>query len=334
MFKPNTQSNVPVSFQYAREALKNMADSKAKGESAEAQMVYAMHLALDEEQSFLAIMPGKDGDVGREAVRFDVSTLIRQPQPEREGKRDTQLISARYEALATDMFALTEATNALKQMISRALPIVEYIDDAIAALDDESAALALAALDMEEVTSSPLGKVKKVTCVTVPRFLLIPDVSVLDALTPKQVALEKTRDYDPIQLDGSAVNIAGKPAKVNGKGIRASLAQLRDMSEAFKQRGRYAPNYEQTRRKQEFNNGVSAITSYAATVLGTDEAPFTLNKNERLNLFVLATRIAAIFATDPLSEEERKMLDEREAQRKRSEEEAAKRNEEEKKQAA
>lgn len=315
----NAISNEPEAFTIAKRAMKDAADGKKNELSAEARMTYAIFRAYNEEIEFLAVIPSGDAATREPAKPFTLADMLPSaPKPQREGKDDNVLIGARKLSLAQTMFGMTDVTPAWQQMLSRALPIAEHIDATIAKLKDDDAAAAMKALALGEYVDTSFSHARKVVCVTAPLCLFLPpDLKTLTYLTQEQREIIHQLRFMPYKIDGKALTLpTGQRLKIGEVNVSASLSRLRDANEERLARGRYAPDYAAKQAKAAFNGAIETLNSYAVTVLTTDEAPRNLpalTKTDRLNLFVMSQRIASLFAADPLSEEERELLNAREA---------------------
>jgi hypothetical protein len=292
-------NNQPEAFVIGRTAGSNWKDAQRYGEGGDARAILALLLAIEEDVDFVGVIPGKDGAEG-ERFNFNILDLNTTPVAE-NGKKDTPRITARNNAVASQLFGLGEADNAFMSRFRRALLCANYINTQLSGIEGEANhALARAAIDIVQRKRSRSGVDVMIAFLTVPAFMLFDPKSPEHALNEQQIKFWEHARYMACELDGSA--LAGV------KKVNQSLTALRTRADVvINKRGTGRNNKPDP--VVSFRASVAMIATNVGEMLKEDGEPkVALSPSMRLELFLLQQRLASLFAADPLSEEEQEAL--------------------------
>lgn len=298
----STNNNQPKCFAIGKQAGKDMTQATKHSESGDARAVYAIFLAHNEDVEFTATVPGKDGDLG-ESYQFTIKDMLTEPKTE-AGKRDTKQISARYNAIANQLFEIAEADNPIVQRIRRALTLAIYLDNAIATVKDETdAAEALSRVGLVERRRQRHGSMVQIAFLTVPQFALFNAADPKLKLNEQQQERINLLKYSCVELDGSTM--PGVP-------VRQSLRELTNMADIAS--GKRAARNAADSSARQFSTAITFLAKNVGEMLKPEGEPVVaLSKARRLELFLLQSQLAALFADEPLTDDEKAELDKRKA---------------------
>jgi hypothetical protein len=297
-------SNTPRALTIGRQAGRDWLTADKHAEGGDARATFAMFLALNDCIRFTAVIPGKDGDVG-ESHTFDLEAFGVEPK-RKDGKRDSTLVSARYTAIAQEMFGLSEADNAIVQRIRRAYNMAVYISAQLDTLSEEDADKALPLVDLVTRKRARHGETVQIAFLTVPQFILFNEMDKTLKLNDQQRERLTAMRLFPVELDGSSM--PGVPVR---QSLRAISARA-DTAGGRGKRGNGGSD-DASKANATFISAVTFLDKLTREYASPEGVPSVdLSKARRVDLFVLQARIASIFAEQPLSDEERAELNRRE----------------------
>lgn len=297
----NTQSNISRAVIIGRQAGRDMLNETKNSESGMARATLSIVYAIRDELTFSAVIPGKDGAIG-EAHPFNFTDFAKEPK-KADGKRDTVMVSARYTAIAQDLFGIAEADNAVTQRIRVAHSMASFIEAQLARLDDAQAEEAVPLVDLVTRKRARHGETVQIAFLQVPQFILFDEDDKALKLNEQQRAFLKRSRLFPVELDGSTM--PGIPVK---QSLRA-LSQRADIASG-----------KRTAQQRQQDVGAQLTASLALLDQLTrqwtseeGEAEVALSKHRRVDLFIMQVRLARMFAADPLTDEETAEMNRRSA---------------------
>jgi hypothetical protein len=282
MTDKNIQNNAAF-VEIGRRAASQWLDASVKGEGGDALATHALYLAARTCTFTAVINTGSTAEPVLEHFDFELADLETDPR-NADGSVDGKMKQARTVAIADKVFGLSELDNASKQRIRRALTAALYLSKRNTAMSDEDY---FAAVSTRVVKVKHAGSEKMTTCLVVPYGAIYAP--------PAEDADDEEKQH--YQRNMTA------PQTLHGKD-KASLNELRKRANPPK-----VSRDSNGAREQDAGRSFTGAVDYVSAMLAqwtnpegeTDVAP---NKELRLKLFTLQSQIAAVFAADPLTDEE------------------------------
>jgi hypothetical protein len=281
-----TTSNQNTLFvEIGRRAASQWLDASIKGEGGDALAALALYLAARTCTFTAIINTGSAAEPVLEHIDFELADVATDPR-NADGSVDGKLKQARTVAIADKVFGVSELDNAFKQRIRRALQIALYLYERNKNMDDEKY---FAAVSTRVVKMKHAGSDKMTTCLVVPYGAVFAP--------PAEDADEEEKQHYERNKDA--------PQTLHGRD-KASLNELRKRANPPK-----ATRDSNGQREQDagrsFNTSLDFVSAIISQCVSTDpeaECEVALNREQRMKLFALSQSIAALFAADPLTDEE------------------------------
>lgn len=279
-----TEVNPNAAFvEIGRRAASQWLDASVKGEGGDALATHALYIAARTCTFTAIINTGTAAEPVLEHIDFELLDMETDPR-NNDGSVDGKLKQARTIAIADKVFGLSELDNASKQRIRRALTAALYLSKRNASMTDEQY---FAAVSTRVVKVKHSGSDKMTTCLVVP-YGAVYSPPAEDADDEEKQHYERNKDA---------------PQTLHGRD-KASLNELRKRANPPKEQ-----RDSNGAREQDAGRSFVGAVDYVSAMLAqwtnpegeTDVAP---NKELRLKLFTLQSQIAAVFAADPLTDEE------------------------------
>lgn len=303
-------SNQPRAFALGLQAGKDFRTAGKASESGDARAVVALTYSHWDGDEYIAVLPGKDGDVG-ESHTFSIADLRRDPIGA-DGKVDGKLKKARLDTVVATLFGINEPEPRTMQSIRRAMAVSAFLCDTIARIEDEEQMMD--AMDSVELIKRRVrrnGDQVEIAFLAVPQFCLFDPADKALKLTEKQIEQNNKRAFDQVELDNTDfTGVAG---------VRSSLRTLARRADAAAGRGAGSNNRTEATPETQFTTSITFINNvlryWSDPEGGADKRhekfAASLSTARKLDLFILQTQIAAVLAADPLTDEEKAQLDKR-----------------------
>lgn len=268
-----------------RKAAASWLDASVKGEGGDALATEALYIAARTVTFTAVINTGSSAEPVLEHFDFDLSDMATDPR-NADGSVDGKMKQARTVAVADKVFGLAAPLdNASKQRIRRAITNALYLCNRHKDMSDEDYFKAVAT---RTVKMNHAGSEKMTTCLVVPYGAVFAPPAE-DADEEDKAAYERNKDA---------------PQTLHGRD-KASLNELRRRANPPKSAARDSAGARDQDAGRSFNGALDYVSAIVAQWTNPEgESELAPNHEIRIKLFSLQSQIAALFAADPLTDDE------------------------------